>query len=700
MLPRILKNISSRKTVVTALFAIVFLLLNLFIFKVGMVNAQDNLNINEDDIFGTQIVGEAVNLPDTDIRVIAAKIIRAALGLLGIVAFVIILYGGFVIMTSGGSEDKIGRGKQIITNGVIGIIIIMSSLAITQFIIGRLSDAIMGGGSGNTTIDQGPTVDFTASGSLGSGILRDHYPFPDQEGVARNTSISVNFRLPIDPSTLIENTNNTCWSSDNANIVSCADGLDEYYGDCAEIDGETICDMALISGIKFYKADNVEGLLEMTASVAMYEGDDMREAFTFLFDPILDLGDDFENVKYEVDLTEDIMTKDGRSAFVNSRSNHYAWNFWTSTEFDFDPPNVVSVYPNSDSEAAAKNSVIKITFSEPIDPTVVQGLSLPESSFTNIIFGSETDVLPEGEWRLAPGFRTVEFVSYEECGENSCGDTMYCLPISGCGEDTSCTNDYTILVRTAELQNPDNNNFQSQPFTGIRDMSGNALDNGPDNRPDRFLADPHKPEMPDNRRTIGENEKTPDNYFWTFSIQNSIDRSSPYIKQVMPGLDKGNVAKDEPVRIHFSKGMWETTFSDGVSIEEYSSIEVSDDDLAYWMNSVSTEEGDVLFINHRTFGPNNKDFYYFTSVSSTVKGVNQNCLYPGRGPAVQDSNSVFSNECSYILNEDGSVDTNIDCASVNVDYNTDTACIQFENTNKIQQPDIDTCVNYLKDISQ
>lgn len=64
--------------------------------------------------------------------------IRVFMGLLGIIAMVLIIYGGFLMLTSGGNEDRIGNGKKIVTWAVIGIIIIMSSLGILQFLDAQL----------------------------------------------------------------------------------------------------------------------------------------------------------------------------------------------------------------------------------------------------------------------------------------------------------------------------------------------------------------------------------------------------------------------------------------------------------------------------------------------------------------------------------------------------------------------------------
>ncbi len=76
-----------------------------------------------------------------DLRITIARIIRTAMSLLGIIAVLIILYGGFKWMTSGGSDEAVGDAKKIITAGVIGLIIILTAYAIASFVISSLVTA-------------------------------------------------------------------------------------------------------------------------------------------------------------------------------------------------------------------------------------------------------------------------------------------------------------------------------------------------------------------------------------------------------------------------------------------------------------------------------------------------------------------------------------------------------------------------------
>lgn len=90
---------------------------------------------------------EKTGLGNTDIRTTIAAIIRVAMGLLGIVAVVIVLIGGFKWMTAGGNDDQVGEAKKWIFSGVIGLAIILSAYALATFVINQLYSATVTGGA-------------------------------------------------------------------------------------------------------------------------------------------------------------------------------------------------------------------------------------------------------------------------------------------------------------------------------------------------------------------------------------------------------------------------------------------------------------------------------------------------------------------------------------------------------------------------
>lgn len=80
-------------------------------------------------------------LGNQDIRTTISKVIKTAMSLLGIIAVVIVLIGGFKWMTAGGNDEQVGEAKKWIFSGVIGLAIILSAYALASFIINQLVTA-------------------------------------------------------------------------------------------------------------------------------------------------------------------------------------------------------------------------------------------------------------------------------------------------------------------------------------------------------------------------------------------------------------------------------------------------------------------------------------------------------------------------------------------------------------------------------
>lgn len=70
----------------------------------------------------------------SDPRIIVARLIKTALGVVGLLAVIFALYAGFIMMTSSGNEEKIAEGKKILMYSAVGIAIILGAYSITYFI--------------------------------------------------------------------------------------------------------------------------------------------------------------------------------------------------------------------------------------------------------------------------------------------------------------------------------------------------------------------------------------------------------------------------------------------------------------------------------------------------------------------------------------------------------------------------------------
>lgn len=73
---------------------------------------------------------------------LVGSFISAALGLLGVVLVVLVIYAGFIWMTAQGNDEKIKKAKGMITSAVIGMIIIFAAYAITNFVVSSLATSV------------------------------------------------------------------------------------------------------------------------------------------------------------------------------------------------------------------------------------------------------------------------------------------------------------------------------------------------------------------------------------------------------------------------------------------------------------------------------------------------------------------------------------------------------------------------------
>jgi uncharacterized membrane protein YwzB len=94
-------------------------------------NLQGNL-----DKVATEGFGEGITSGGADaLPVTIGRLINAALGLLGIVMVMLVIYAGYLYLTAQGDDDKVATAKTTIKNAVIGAILIFLAYAITNFVI-------------------------------------------------------------------------------------------------------------------------------------------------------------------------------------------------------------------------------------------------------------------------------------------------------------------------------------------------------------------------------------------------------------------------------------------------------------------------------------------------------------------------------------------------------------------------------------
>ena len=577
-------------------------------------------------------IGSELGLVNTDIRIIVARILRAAFAFIGIVLVVLISYGGFLWMTSQGDDRKIGDAKKIIINGTIGVAIMLSAYAITSFIISKMINGMNGiFGDGGNTINTPNIIDqnYFGTGALGT-IIRDHYPARNQTEVPRNSRIIITFRRAVLPNSFITDTNGNNTFGDCINMGS---GSFNWATDCDQ----------LRSGADFINITSGVATVPFNgaAALASYESGGV---FTISIRPIDPIGSDNERVPYTVKIgkgvTFDDPTNNNPSIFAGKAvgSDYYEWSFVASTNLDRTPPYVVNAFP-ANGVTETSNSVIQVNFSKAMDPYSLQG------SFTagtghfvltgNTIFiRAQNSTVPAGNFRLVNNYRTIEFTPNTLCGQNSCGNDVFCMPVCDASGATCTTENYEVLIRAAQTFS--NSSFEAVPFSGAMDASGNALDG---NKKGVVESVPRS-------ANVFPDELTGDNYHWSYSLDRNLDLTPPYLVQVTPGIDATYVEPGNELSMLFSKRMRVESLYN-IKLDEFP-VPTNGNTTCYVPFARQDSPNSTLVVLSHCAFDSSKRTYYLPIADSTVEDIHFNCFYPGLGPNNVDpaSQSQSSGICN------------------------------------------------------
>ena len=142
---------------------------------------------------GLDAVAGETGLGDNDLVTIVGNIIKVFLGVLGVIGIVIVLYAGFLYMTSGGNQDQIQKARKMLISALIGLVIILSAYAITAFIIRQFGDAT---GAGDGTSGNNGCIGTQCLNIGGQKILFAKI-IPNEDVPIYNFSVKVVFNYPL-----------------------------------------------------------------------------------------------------------------------------------------------------------------------------------------------------------------------------------------------------------------------------------------------------------------------------------------------------------------------------------------------------------------------------------------------------------------------------------------------------------------------
>ena len=71
---------------------------------------------------------------ETNPNLIIGKVIEAALGIVGSLALLMFIYGGFIWMLAAGNNERVQKGKEVLIWATVGLVVIFSSYAMIKLI--------------------------------------------------------------------------------------------------------------------------------------------------------------------------------------------------------------------------------------------------------------------------------------------------------------------------------------------------------------------------------------------------------------------------------------------------------------------------------------------------------------------------------------------------------------------------------------
>jgi len=78
-------------------------------------------------------------LNTASIPTLIGNILKAAIGIVGSLALLIFVYGGFLWLTSAGEAGKVEKGKEAMKWSIVGLAVVFSSYALVSFVLSALT---------------------------------------------------------------------------------------------------------------------------------------------------------------------------------------------------------------------------------------------------------------------------------------------------------------------------------------------------------------------------------------------------------------------------------------------------------------------------------------------------------------------------------------------------------------------------------
>ena len=108
---------------------------NMFLASTAVLVAAQAQLVSAIDVEKTKTTTKGDNITDGNLVTTLDLILGYFIGLLYFIAVLFALYGGFLILTAGGDEEKVKKGKTTLIQAVIGLAVIFLASQIVSWVI-------------------------------------------------------------------------------------------------------------------------------------------------------------------------------------------------------------------------------------------------------------------------------------------------------------------------------------------------------------------------------------------------------------------------------------------------------------------------------------------------------------------------------------------------------------------------------------
>lgn len=129
------------KKILSKLLVVVFGLILPVAAGAQLSSSDTGLGTTAKEGYGLSSTSITMTLP----QFVGTYIVRPILGLTGTILFVLMTYAGFLWVTAQGDDKKIKKAKDILTECIVGTVILVGAYALANFVITALTTTTSAG---------------------------------------------------------------------------------------------------------------------------------------------------------------------------------------------------------------------------------------------------------------------------------------------------------------------------------------------------------------------------------------------------------------------------------------------------------------------------------------------------------------------------------------------------------------------------